>query len=134
MASRVELDLAEHDRLMAWVLGLSHALNLVFAATLSNSAGRGEADADRLAAISSTTFQRQLDLATSVTGENPNLYFEIQHLNPNQQAVLAALAATLDRVREAVERGDEQAFVALMQRARHWAQRHRDAAGAAADD
>ncbi|MGB0514715.1 MAG: prephenate dehydrogenase dimerization domain-containing protein, partial [Wenzhouxiangellaceae bacterium] len=124
---------AEHDRLMAWVLGLSHALNLMFAATLSNASDGEEAGVERLASISSTTFQRQLDLATAVTGENPNLYFEIQHLNPNQEAVLGALAGTLDAVRAAIEGGDEQAFVALMERARDWARRHRDAAGAGSD-
>jgi len=132
MVQRVELDLAEHDRLMAWVLGLSHALNLVFAATLADA--QADAGVDRLASISSTTFQRQLDLATAVTGENPNLYFEIQHLNPNQKAVLAALADTLDSVRAAISLGDERAFVTLMRRAGGWARRHRDAAGAESDD
>jgi len=121
MAELVELELVEHDRLMAWVLGLSHALNLLFAGTL---AATDQASAERLASISSTTFKRQLDIATDVTAENPGLYFEIQRLNPNQRDVLHALADTLERIRGAVEANDEQAFVALMDQGRAWAERH----------
>lgn len=126
MAELVELDLAEHDRLMAWVLGLSHLLNLLFAGTLAAS---GQAGAERLASISSTTFKRQLEIATDVTAENPGLYFEIQRLNPNQPVVLETLHRTLTRIRDAIESNDEQAFVALMRRGRAWAERHGRARG-----
>jgi len=124
MAELVELELAEHDRLMAWVLGLSHLLNLLFAGTLADS---DQASAERLASISSTTFKRQLDIATDVTAENPGLYFEIQRLNPNHAGVLSALQATLKRICSAIEADDEQAFVAVMRQGRAWAERHRDA-------
>jgi chorismate mutase/prephenate dehydrogenase len=128
MAALVDVDLDEHDRLMAWVLGLSHALNVAFAAALANSG----ADAGRLASISSTTFQRQLDIATDVGGENPALYFEIQNLNPYETTVLAALADATDRLRVAVEAGDGDAFVELMQRGADWTRAH-GAARAGAD-
>jgi chorismate mutase/prephenate dehydrogenase len=125
MAELVELDLAEHDRLMAWVLGLSHALNLVFAATLAGA----EIPAERLAEISSTTFGRQLRIAAAVVAENPRLYFEIQRLNPNQRGVVEGLRRVLDELDSALRKGDEAGFVTLMQRGRRWADRHRDAAG-----
>jgi chorismate mutase/prephenate dehydrogenase len=120
MAALVDLELDEHDRLMAWVLGLSHALNVAFAAALADSG----ADATRLASVSSTTFQRQLDIATDVGAENPSLYFEIQNLNPHETEVLATLAEVTDRLRVAVEAGDGNAFVELMERGSAWTRAH----------
>lgn len=124
MVERIELDLDEHDRLMAWVLGLSHALNLIFAATLAEA----EIPAERLAAISSTTFARQLRIASDVVAENPRLYFEIQHLNPNQAAVVEGLRDAVERLDRALKSGDQGAFVDLMARGLAWTRRHRDAA------
>ena len=62
MADLVVMGLDEHDRLIAFVLGLSHALNIAFFTALAES---GEA-APRLARMSSTTFDAQLDVATRV--------------------------------------------------------------------
>ena len=59
MAEQVVMSLEEHDRLIAYVLGLSHALNIAFFTALAES---GEA-APRLARLSSTTFDAQLDVA-----------------------------------------------------------------------
>jgi chorismate mutase/prephenate dehydrogenase len=50
----------------------------------------GEA-APRLARMSSTTFDAQLDVATKVAGENPDMYFEIQSLNDYGEESLNAL-------------------------------------------
>ena len=77
MAERVVMGLDEHDRLIAYVLGLSHALNIAFFTALADS---GEA-APRLAKLSSTTFDSQLEVASRVAAESPDLYFEIQSLN-----------------------------------------------------
>src|SRR5260370_15302178 len=77
MAERVVMGLDEHDRLIAYVLGLSHALNIAFFTALADS---GEA-APRLAKLSSTTFDAQLEMATRVAADSPDLYFEIQSLN-----------------------------------------------------
>ncbi|MFU8877425.1 MAG: prephenate dehydrogenase/arogenate dehydrogenase family protein, partial [Wenzhouxiangellaceae bacterium] len=123
MAALVEIELHEHDRLMAWVLGLSHALNVAFAATLAEAG----VSAEQLAALSSTTFSRQLSIARDVAAENPQLYFEIQHLNPHEMVVLESLHGILGRMSEAVGCGDEQAFIKLMQQGRDWIVRHRDA-------
>lgn len=123
MASLAEIALEDHDRLMAWVLGLSHALNLVFAAGLAEAG----VTAEELAALSSTTFSRQLAIARDVAAENPRLYFEIQHLNPHQLNVIEVLQATLGRLAAAVEGGNEQAFVDLMDLGHDWTRRHRRA-------
>jgi chorismate mutase/prephenate dehydrogenase len=114
MATLVEMDLESHDRLIAYVLGLSHALNIAFFTALAES---GEA-APRLATLSSTTFDAQLRVAANVAGENPDLYFEIQHLNDYGTESLSALLLAVERLRSVVRAGDVPGFRALMERGR----------------
>ena len=111
-----ERDLDEHDRLIALVLGLSHALNIAFFSALAASG----IEPERLKAVSSTTFGAQLAIAEGVAAENPQLYFEIQSLNEHNGTALAALDEAVHRLLAAVRSGDEAAFVALMQRGREY--------------
>ena len=111
MATLVEMDLDSHDRLIAYILGLSHALNIAFFTALAES-GEG---VGKLSELSSTTFDRQLAVAGQVAGENPHLYFEIQHLNEYGGDSLAALAEAVDRLRRLVEAGDAEGFAELME-------------------
>jgi chorismate mutase/prephenate dehydrogenase len=121
MASLVDMELEQHDRLIAFVLGLSHALNLVFATALLES---GE-EVPRLADISSTTFDVQLEVASRVTADNPELYFEIQALNEFGSEPLDALAVAVERLRQAVLSGDREAFVSLMLAGREYLEERR---------
>ncbi len=98
MAERVVTGLDEHDRLIAYVLGLSHALNIAFFTALAES---GEA-APRLARMSSTTFDAQLDVARRVAEDSPALYFEIQALNEYGTESLTALLFAVERLRATV--------------------------------
>jgi chorismate mutase/prephenate dehydrogenase len=116
MVEQVITSLDEHDRLTAYILGLSHALNIAFFTVLANS---GEA-APRLAEMSSTTFDSQLDVATRVAQESPELYYEIQSLNDFGAEPLEALAQAVERIRTAVLSQDHDAFVALMNRGREY--------------
>lgn len=116
MAERVVMGLDEHDRLIAYVLGLSHALNIAFFTALADS---GEA-APRLARLSSTTFDAQIDVASKVAQESPELYFEIQSLNDYGAESLEALRRAVDRVAQAVTNRDAAGFVSLMQRGREY--------------
>jgi chorismate mutase / prephenate dehydrogenase len=112
MATLVEMDLESHDRLIAYVLGLSHALNIAFFTALAES---GE-DAPRLATLSSTTFDAQLGVAARVAGEHPDLYFEIQTLNDYGSESLTALLYAVERLRSVVRANDLAGFRALMTR------------------
>ena len=116
MAELVVMDLDEHDRLIAFVLGLSHALNIAFFTALAES---GEA-APRLARMSSTTFDAQLDVAARVAGENPDLYFEIQSLNAYGEESLQALRGAVERLYRAVHEHDPAAFTDMMRRGREY--------------
>ena len=95
---------------MAWVLGLSHLVNIAFASTLAES---GEA-VPLLRQISSSTFNAQLDVATQVISENPHLYYEIQQGNENTVEVTHHFRKVLNELARAVEEGDEPAFTRHM--------------------
>ncbi len=114
MAERLDMSLEDHDRLIAYVLGLSHALNIAFFTALAES---GEA-APHLAQMSSTTFDSQLLVSEAVARDNPRLYFEIQHLNRYGREPLKALSEAAGRIHELVAAGDEQGFVDLMEKGR----------------
>ena len=116
MAEQVDMSVDEHDRLIAYVLGLSHALNIAFFTALVDS---GEA-APRLAQLSSTTFDSQLLVASAVAHDNPRLYFEIQKLNRHGMAPLDALSAAAERIRAVVAAGDEDGFVRMMEKGRDY--------------
>jgi chorismate mutase/prephenate dehydrogenase len=123
MAEQVVMSLDDHDRLIAYVLGLSHALNIAFFTAL---AGSGEA-APRLARLSSTTFDAQLDVASLVARDSPQLYFEIQSLNDYGAESLEALAQAVERIRTAVLSRDQAEFAALMERGRAYLEDRRTA-------
>lgn len=114
MVEQVVMSLDEHDRLIAYVLGLSHALNIAFFTALAES---GEA-APRLARLSSTTFDAQLDVAVRVAQESPELYFDIQSLNDYGAESLEALAKAVEHIRRSVLSRDRGAFVQIMEQGR----------------
>jgi len=116
MVEQLDMGLDDHDRLIAYVLGLSHALNIAFFTALSES---GEA-APLLATLSSTTFDAQLLLSAAVAHENPHLYFEIQHLNDFGLEPLQALCDSAERIRDLVTHGDEAGFTDLMRQGRDY--------------
>ncbi|MCJ7556150.1 MAG: prephenate dehydrogenase/arogenate dehydrogenase family protein [Gammaproteobacteria bacterium] len=125
MAEQVVLGLDDHDRLIAYVLGLSHALNIAFITALAES---GEA-APELIKMSSTTFDSQFNIAASLSEENPHLYFEIQHLNEYGEEALAALESAVVRIIGLVRGGHEEDFVELMRSGRRYVHDRQERAG-----
>lgn len=121
MVDELDMEVDAHDRLIAYVLGLSHALNIAFFTALAES---GEA-APRLAKLSSTTFDSQLLVADAVAHDNPRLYFEIQNLNDYGLDPLDALCESAARIRKLVAEDDEEEFVRLMENGRRYLEARR---------
>lgn len=119
MVDLVEMSLEAHDRAMAYVLGLSHAVNIAFFIALAES---GE-EASALARLSSSTFDAQLDVAHQVARENPHLYFEIQSLNEHSPRALVALLNAVTQVAGRVLDRDREGFVRLMEQGKRFLER-----------
>ena len=101
------MDLDSHDRVIAYILGLSHALNIIFFTALAES---GE-EVPKLAQMSSTTFDAQLGVARSVAEDNPYLYFEIQSLNEFGSESLDALSSALSQLLTVVKDTNEEGLL-----------------------
>jgi chorismate mutase/prephenate dehydrogenase len=108
------VSLERHDRIIAESLGLAHAVNLLFLSALATDP---LAPPD-LAAAASTTFHRQSSLAAAVAQEGPELYLDIQSLNPHSAEVYSELRAALARLEVIVERGDLPQFRDLLREGR----------------
>ncbi|MEM8961591.1 MAG: prephenate dehydrogenase/arogenate dehydrogenase family protein [Acidobacteriota bacterium] len=106
----VPVPFPHHDRLMGWLLGLAHLMGMLFGTAL----GRSGLSGAELAACASTTFNRQAATARSVLSEDPDLYFEIQRLNPHRGRVYAAAREALDALVDAVDGDDRARFRELL--------------------
>ena len=112
----VRLTLDEHDRIASYVLGLSHFINVLFAAALSDSGLRYEQMRD----VGSTTFASQMATTATVIRENPELYYAIQRYNPYTPTLYEGLKKTLDSITGWVQSENRDAFVACMKTGRDW--------------
>jgi chorismate mutase/prephenate dehydrogenase len=70
--------------------------------------------------MSSTTFDNQLEVASAVAQESPELYYEIQSLNDYGSESLEALAQAIEKLRSAVLSQDFESFATLMRRGREY--------------
>jgi chorismate mutase/prephenate dehydrogenase len=116
LAEQLELTLEDHDRLIAYVLGLSHALNVTFFDALQRC---GES-ASKLIRMSSTTFDAQLLVSAAVARENPQLYFDIQRLNEYGHEALDAMCESAEHLRSLIAAGDAQGFLDVMEKGQEY--------------
>lgn len=102
----VAVPFPHHDRLMGWLLGLAHLTSILFGAAVTRSG----IEPAELHACASATFTRQAATALLVLSHNPDLYLDIQHLNPHRHEVYAATQEALDQIRTLVESHDREGF------------------------
>ncbi len=114
--SLCDLPIEEHDRVMSVVLGMSHAVNLIFALALA----RFGLPLEQLGRLASSTFARQIQTTAQVAGENPSLYHQIQFLNQHTDGVYQALGSALADFKAAATCVDEGQFIGLMEECRQF--------------
>ncbi len=115
-ATLVRLSFERHDRIMSYVLGFSHLINLLFARVLM----AGGMSLSELNRVGSTTFHSQMVTTATVIRENPELYYAIQRLNPFSRELHETLRAELETILSWIEHDDHAAFVEMMDAGRRW--------------
>ena len=110
------MDIGQHDELIAYVLGVSHVLNLLFISTLSNC----RFSFDDLMLHGSTTFRRQVNASKQVACEDPLLYHAIENMNPHTPALLESMNASFQALKEASMDPDPGNFIELMRKGREY--------------
>ena len=108
-----------HDRLMGWLLGLAHLSGMCFGLALSRSGLSPE----ELRACASTTYNSQLSTATSVLREDPDLYYDIQQLNPHKGEVYEAAHEALEILVESIRQEQRNDFRKAVTEASHYVER-----------
>ena len=91
----LRMNVEDHDPLVAYVLGLSHAANLAFSEALVKSGFSSE----ELCSAASTTFRKQIAVSREVSEENAELYYAIQRENPCNEAAVQNLSDALLELR-----------------------------------
>ncbi|MGD0816782.1 MAG: bifunctional chorismate mutase/prephenate dehydrogenase [Methanomassiliicoccales archaeon] len=115
-AKMTRMPVEEHDELMSYVLGLSHAVNIAFFRTLTKS-GK---DFGRLDQVSSTTFRSQAATSKRVANESPELYYNIQHLNPHSKHCLELFLEAVGDIEAFALDEDEKRFVEMMKEGKEY--------------
>ena len=115
-ASIVKLSLDEHDRIISYVLGLSHMINILFMKVLME----GGYTCGELKKAASTTFLHQMVTSASVIHENPNLYYAIQKLNPFRGDLFSNLKKATESIADIVLSGNKREFLSLMEKGKDW--------------
>lgn len=104
-ADLVPLGNADHDRTMAFALGLVHVSNLAFLSTLLKGIGVREFEK-----VSSPMGKAQLTLAEAVVSQDPALYWLIQTENPSAHGAIASLIEELRTLENMVRKRDRKQF------------------------
>ena len=112
----VDLNLDTHDKVISYVLGLSHISNIIFMEILSKSGFRYT----DLRKIASTTFLSQMITASSVINENPELYYLIQKTNPFKEEIYQKMKQAVTTVIDCVLNDNQDGFVQSMHQSREW--------------
>jgi len=109
-AKMTRMPVEEHDELISYVLGLSHAVNIAFFRTLTKSG----VDFATLDQISSTTFLSQAINSRKVANESPELYYDIQHLNPHSKHCLELFLEAVEDIKAFALDEEGKQFIEMM--------------------
>jgi chorismate mutase/prephenate dehydrogenase len=91
-------------------------LNIAFFDALANS----DHSFEELNTAASTTFDHQVANSIRVAREDPEMYYEIQHLNPHNVEALDGLITAMEEVRSAAKSKESDDFVHIMEKGREY--------------
>lgn len=109
--SIIRMEVERHDELMSFVLGSTHAINIIMFLSLV----KGGIGARELIRCASTTFRKQIMTTVDVARENPSLYYEIQHLNGHRDSMFTLISESLEELKNAAVSNTPESFLEIMQ-------------------
>jgi len=113
-ARLVTVPFEKHDRLMSYVLQLTHAINIIYFTVLSNA----EIAYQDIEAAASPICERQIINAKAVADQDPDLYFEIQKLSRHLGNLYEELGIAQAELIEALASDTSAKFRSLMEKGR----------------
>lgn len=103
----------EHDEAMAFIQGLTHFINIVFARTLQTRSG----ELERLLQVCSPVYRLLFATLGRILSGEAELYTQIQLSNPDNTAITAEFLKNGTELLNLIKKGDEQAIEALFNQA-----------------
>jgi len=113
-ANLIRLPFNMHDRMMNYILGASHLINLLYASLMKDSG----INLATLESMAGTTFAKQLAVTKGVVWENQDIYFDIQFYNQETDHLFTVLKKNIDLFRESIIGNHRSEFKDLMSQAR----------------
>lgn len=113
-ANLIRLPFSMHDRMMNYILGAAHLLNLLYASLMKDSG----INLATLESMAGTTFAKQLAVTKGVVWENQDIYFDIQFYNQETNHLFDALKKNIDLFRKSIIGNKRSDFKDLMSQSR----------------
>ena len=113
-ARLVAVPFEKHDRLMSYVLQLTHTINIIYFTVLSNA----EIAYPDIEASASPICGRQITNAKAVASQDPELYFEIQKLSRHLGNLYEEIGVAQAELIEALASDTSGKFRSLMEKGR----------------
>lgn len=104
----IMVDERTHDALMAYLLSLTHAMNLAYAATISS-----KLDMQKVKLFETSLSSKQIDLAKKVLQQDDTLFSRIQLMNTFTLDALNSFKSEVSKIIESVSREDAFALESL---------------------
>lgn len=115
-ARLLTLPFESHDRVMSYILQFTHAVNIIYFTVLCNSG----IDVKLLQLAASPICSRQILNARTVAQQDPQLYFEIQHLSEHLGRMYEDLGMAQAEFVEALASDSSMKFKDLMEKGKKY--------------
>jgi len=106
-ARTVTVSPEEHDRIMSLVQVLNHFWLMVLGEVLAGSG----LDLEKVAALSTPSFRKQLEIFSRLAPQDPELYTAIQFDNPRGEEIRELFWRHARRLSEIISRGDRESYL-----------------------
>ena len=107
---------SEHDRIMAWVQALNHFILLSLGKALEDEG----MDLHHVVALSTPSFEKQMEIVGRLCKQDPELYAKIQMANPYTDNALSSFMKHGYALMDIVHTKDKEEFVTLFKEVQHF--------------
>jgi len=115
-ANLLTISFESHDKMMSYILQLTHAVNLIYFTVLSNSS----IDSKKMELAASPICARQMTNAKAVAQQDPELYFEIQKLSDHLGSLYGEIGTAQAELVEALASDSSMKFKELMKKGKKY--------------
>ncbi len=107
---------SEHDRIMAWVQALNHFILLSLGKALEDEG----MDLHHVVALSTPSFERQMEIVGRLCKQDPALYSKIQMANPYTDRALSSFMEHGSKLMDIIHAKDKDQFISIFEEVQHF--------------